>query len=248
MRTVLADFKSSLNRIRAVTGRIVSETAAALASPQVRELHETQQCGAVVLTTGYLEAFLKDLVRRFIADLSQSGIDFQTLPGTIRDRHFEGGGDFVRKASIAGRSGHATPFGSVSREDVVARLHSVTSGATFDLVWEAFADTEANPGPAVVRKIGVALGLDRNHFWAEVSSRCGSPTWSATAMQASLRALIDKRNACAHTGMVSPVPAAAEIIEYVEMLAALGTGIVATLEDHLTTLAPHPPPAAAPPP
>lgn len=248
MRTALADFNASLKRIRHLADRIVSETGAALADSKILELHETQQCGAVVLTTGYLETFLKDVVQSFVAGLSKSGVSFPTLPASMQDRHFEGGGEFLRKASIAGRTGRPTNFGTAAREDVAARLHSVASGGAFDLVWEAFADTESNPGPSVVKKIAGGLGLDSNKFWQDVSARCASPTtWSATAIETSLKTLIEKRNAVAHTGRVSPVPTAPDIINYVDMLGALGEGMVATLEAHLTALCPPPlaPPAPA---
>jgi RiboL-PSP-HEPN len=247
MRTVLADFESSLKRIRSLSDRIIQETGAALTNPDVLALHETQQCGAVVLLTGYLEGFLKGLVKEFIGSLSQSGTAFTALPPDVQRLHFEGGGKFLREASIAGREGRPTHFGTVTREDVAMRIHSATTGSSFDLVWEAFADTEANPGPKVVKRIGGSLGLQPATFWRDVSSACGDAAWSATAIEASLKTLVDKRNACAHTGRVTPVPTAAEILKYVEMLGALATGMVVTLEGHLRFLSPSPPPAGTPP-
>ena len=234
MRQALADFGSSLNRIRSLARNIVAGTGAALADPLVLSLHETQQCGAIVLLTGYFEAFLKDLVRRFIEDLSTCGVTFAGLPDAIRDCHFEGGGRVLTKASEAARKGRATPFGNATREDIVARLNSASGGSgSYQIVWEAFADTESNPGPEVVKAIAKNLGL--KDFWRTVSSKSGDPArWSDSALKSKLNDLIAKRNECAHTGKVSPIPTAADVLDFADMLEALGTGFVSALEDELT--------------
>lgn len=232
MRHALANFDSSLNRVRALANHIVANTGAALADASVRELHETQQCGAMVLLTGYFEAFLKDSVRRFIEALSNSGRPFATLPECIRNGHFEGGGRVLTKASEAGRRGRATPFGSASREDIVARLHSTSSSGPYQILWEGFADTEANPGPDVVKGIARELGV--TNFWPTVSSKSGDPMrWSGTTLNTMLADLLAKRNECAHTGRVSPVPTGSDLLDYADMLHALGTGFVTALEDQL---------------
>jgi hypothetical protein len=235
MRQALADFGSSLNRIRALANSIVAGTGAALADPAVLDLHETQQCGAIVLLTGYFEAFLKDLVRRFIEDVAASGVAFAGLPDAIRDCHFEGGGRVLTKASESARKGRPTPFGNATREDIVARLHSASSATgSYQIVWEAFADTEANPGPGVVKGIAKNLGL--KNFWPTVASKSGDPArWSDTALTSKLNDLIAKRNECAHTGKVSPIPTAADVLDFADMLETLGNGFVSALEDELAT-------------
>lgn len=233
MRQALADFGTSLKRIRDLAQNIASATGAALASSAVRDLHETQQCGAIVLMTGYFEAFLKDVVRRFIQDLALSGLAFSGLPESIRDRHFEGGGKVLTRASEFARRGKPAPFGNATREDIVARLHSATgAGVTYQIVWEAFADTQANPGPDIVRDIAQGLGL--RDVWPTIASNSGDPTrWSPTGLTSKLADLVAKRNACAHTGTVSPVPAAADILDFADMLEALGAGLVGALEAEL---------------
>lgn len=236
MRRALADFDSSLDRIRALANHVSVNTGAALADPALREIHETQQCGALVLLTGYFEAFIKDLVRWFIEELPSSGLSFAALPAPIRHRHFEGGGRVLTKASEAARKGYATPFGNATREDIVARLHSPAMAGSYQILWEAFADTEANPGPKVVKEIANNLSLDS--FWPTVASRSGDPArWSETALTALLTDLIAKRNECAHTGRVSPIPTSREILGFADMLAALGRGFASALEDRLKEFA-----------
>jgi hypothetical protein len=227
----LADFGTSLNRIRTLANSIVSDTASALADAAVRELHETQQCGAVVLLTGYFEAFLKDLVRRYIEDLSTSGVAFLKLPENIRDKHFQGGGEELSKVVV--QSSRRRPVGNATAEDLVTRLHSAfDSTDSYQIVWEGFADTQANPGPSVVNDIAKGLGLQ--DFWRQVSKHSGDPTrWSDSALKTKLGDLIAKRNACAHTGTVSPIPTASDILDFADMLQAIGTGFVASLEVEL---------------
>ena len=241
----LADFGTSLNRIRALANSIVNATAAALADAATRELHETQQCGAVVLLTGYFEAFLKDLVRRYIEDLSASGIAFTGLPEKIRNQHFEGGGKVLSKAVEFARKGKPAPFGNATPQDIVARLHSASNaGGNYEIVWEAFADTQANPGPDVVKDIAQGLGL--KDFWREVANHSGDPTrWSDSALKTKLGDLIAKRNACAHTGTVSPIPTAPDILDFADMLQAIGTGFVTALEVKLAAHKASAAPAAA---
>jgi hypothetical protein len=233
MRHALADFDLSLQRVRALADHISANTGAALAEPALREIHETQQCGALVLLTGYFEAFIKNLVQRFVEGLSRSGLEFGELPEAIRHQHFEGGGIVLTKASQAARKGRSTPFGNATREDIVARLHSPSAAGPYQILWEAFADTQANPAPHVVKEI--AENLDVRNFWPVVAQKASnsSRAWSVSSLTEMLNDLIAKRNECAHTGKVFPVPTAGEIIDFSEMLAAIGTGFVAALEDRL---------------
>ncbi len=233
MRRALGDFQTSLGRIRALADEIKAKTIDALADSRVLALHETQQCAAVVLLAGYFEAFLKDLVREYVDQLSLSGLSFFDLPLDIQNRHFEGGGQVLTRASFAARKGRTTPFGGATREDIAARLQSPFAGTgSYRVVWEAFADTKANPSPDVVKEIGKSLGL--KEFWPSIAKGSGnSVRWSQSALTKKLQDLIDKRNESAHTGRVSPIPTAADLLDFTEMLEALGTGFVVTLETEL---------------
>jgi len=234
MRQALGEFILSLNGIRALANNINQNTGQALANSSVRQLHETQQCGAIVLLTGYFEAFLKELVRRYLRDLCLSGVAFSALPARMQHKHFEGGGKILTKASEAGRTGITTSFGSATREDVVARLYSTSANANFNIVWEAFADTGANPRAAVVKTIGNDLGLE--DFWRSISTNSGDPArWSDTAVISKLDDLISRRNSCAHTGIVNPIPTAFDILDFSDLLQVIGESFVSTLEIKLIT-------------
>lgn len=247
MRTALTSFQSSLIRIRDGADYMVQRTAATLSDAALRTFFEIQRCGAVVLLTGYFESFLKDCVRAFIDGLSGSGVAFNALPDVIRDTHFESGGSILARASQAARRGRPTSFGGATREDIAARLHSPNSSAAggYQIVWEAFADTEANPGPAVVTNIAKRVGL--TSVWptiaAKASTAVGAPV-SEGALVAKLADLVSKRNECAHTGTAGVIPTPIELKEYAETLDRIAQGIVGALEDHLAAYVPstaHPP-------
>lgn len=233
MRTALADFRTSLDRIRALSDNLARDTGKALADSEIRTLHETLQCGAVVLLSGYLEAFLKDVVRAFARELPRAGIPFSCLPDLVQERHYEGGGRLLSPPELKRAQ---LRFGVITRVDVVSRLCSAGAGLpAYELIWEAFADTKANPDPDSVKDIGKNLGI--SEFWPTISRNSGDRArWSETALTLTLRDLVDKRNEAAHTGTVRVMPTAGDLIVYVEMLSAFGVGLVSTFEAELKRL------------
>lgn len=239
MRSAINDLETSLNRIEALVNHIVANTGAALANSTIRELHETQQCGAVVLLTGYFEVFLKDMVKIFIVTLSASGVAFNSLPDQIRNRHYEGGGEVLKKASSSARGTGRALYGAATRENIATRLSSVSSssGTPYEIVWEAFVDTDGNPGPEVVKAIATGVGL--TDLWRLISNhRIPDPRWSGDTLKSTLSTLIAKRNECAHTGRVLPVPTATEIYDFIGMLRVLALVLVELMELHLQRLSP----------
>jgi hypothetical protein len=222
-----------MNHVSDLMNEILANTVAAMSNRAIRIRHETQQCGAVVLLTGYFEAFLKDVVRAFAEGLRNSSTDFTSLPDVIQNTHFEAGGKVLTKVSQARRRGGFTPLGTVSREDIVERLFSPAFSQTaksYFILWEAFADTQSNPGPKVVSEIAKNLGM--SDAWRKIASKSGSGR-PDSALSAKLESLVIQRNSCAHTGTVSPIPTAVEIIEHIQNLDWVATGLVAALEDEL---------------
>lgn len=233
MRTALTNLNSSLGNVRDLINEIVANTGSALANPQVRIRHETQQCGAVVLMTGYFEAFLKDLVKAFISGLCQSNTDFSGLPDVIKNTHFEAGGRVLTEVSRARRNSGFTPLGAAPREDVVERLFSPAfspAAKSYVVLWEAFADTKSNPNPSVVADIAKSLGM--SNVWPTIAAKSGSGHSDST-LSSTLQNLIVVRNSCAHTGTVSPIPTAADILNYIQHLEWIAAGLVQGLEDEL---------------
>jgi hypothetical protein len=233
MQTALAALNSSLDRVRELATFISRETSLALSDPTVLARHETQQCGAVVLLTGYFETFLKDVVKAYLASLCTTGIPFASLPEKLRRTHFEAGGKVITE--VARSSGRVPRFGSISLEDAVFRLYSPTAGEpTYSILWEAFADTGQNPRPNVVKEILNNLGI--SEVWPKLSNRVSlslQRTVPDSALIINLENLIEIRNECAHTGRVSPIPGPSAIIEFASNLGQIGSGIVSLLTDEI---------------
>ncbi|MBP7676988.1 MAG: hypothetical protein KBB14_11755 [Thermoanaerobaculia bacterium] len=211
--------------MRAVADDVTANTAAALADSAVRERHETYLCGVVILMTGYFETFLKEAVRLFVGHVSRSGKPFVSLPTKMKDHHYEGGARVLTEVTRAsGKAG--PPKWAASASDVVDRLHSVAASATYAILWEAFADTRANPTDDVVSELLSRLCI--NDPWRKIEQHTGA--LKAAHLRANLNSLVGTRNACAHTGTMTPPPTSGTVIEHIDCLTAIALGIAAVLE------------------
>lgn len=150
MRSALADFQSEISRIDKVADWLI--TPEALES-KMMPATVAIRCGAVVLLSGYFETFLKACMCRFITHVNGLGKPLSTLPGRMKITHFENGARVLSKEIRKARKINDTSL----CEDLAARLASVGAVTGYTLVWEAFADTEANPGPSVVGGCSVRL-------------------------------------------------------------------------------------------
>ena len=149
MRSALSDLSSGVLRVRNIAANISASAPQALKDPQLRERHETIQCACPVLLSGYLEVFLKDTAEAFIRDLCLLCRPFSTLPDRIQKQHFTEGAPLIA-AKLAEKSW--TAWITATHEDIARRLSSVCSPtSSYNLVWEAFANTRGNPGPEVVK-------------------------------------------------------------------------------------------------
>lgn len=231
MRQAQNNFVDSLRKIRNLVTHIAANTTSAMGNPLVLEMSETQQCATVVLLTGCFETFLKDVIRSFIAGLSSSSSDFTDLHASIRSTHFTSGGKVLTEVS---KSSGSARFSGVSKEDVVRRLYSPchsTRAKTYVILWEAFADTKANPNTDVVKQIGKSLGLD--NVWTKIAIN-SKTSHSDSTLISTLDDLVRVRNACAHTGSVTPIPGTGKLLDYVDCLSWIAEGFVSTLEIELS--------------
>jgi hypothetical protein len=184
------------------------------------------QCACAAILSGFFEAFLKDMAEAFIADVSALRIPFNALPTSIQKAHYgKGGAVLAAKQNNRGKASWV----SASPDDIARRLASVSS-VPYDLLWEAFADTESNPSFGVIGGLLGALGMDKP--WAKLSVKTGLTT---VTMQTQLDSFVAVRNECAHTGRATTIPTPSDIRGYAGFLSSLGRGIVYTLEDHLVS-------------
>ncbi len=226
MQTALTNFENEIKRIDKVAGWLTMPTAL---STDMIPATLAVRCGAVVLLSGYLETFIKECMCAFITQVNNLGQPLSKLPDRMKHTHFRVGakvlGWQLRQDKMAG---------SMARcEELAGRIASVnsTSGRGYILAWEAFADTEANPGPGVIAKVLGSVGVE--HVWRRL--RAASPG-GLVDLQTFLTSFIAMRNECAHSGNIAAPPSASELIEYGANLAGLGGAIVAVLTDRITEL------------
>jgi hypothetical protein len=242
MQQALADFQTSLNRVRNLANDASANTSAALLDPALRERHETALSAVVVTLSGFFESFLRQTAEEYADHINKQNCPFTQLRPPIRHAHFQGGGQLLTAIGGKKRSTRHN-WTTADAFDVVQRLSSVQSGMGYELVWEAFAETKGNPGPDVVRDFLERFGVDKP--MDTLSQNVGQ------TISPLLSSFIDVRNECAHTGQPNKIPLPSDVLGYCDLLEKIAKGIVDTLAAHqpaATFLPPAPavPPAAAP--
>ncbi|MGH7744268.1 MAG: HEPN domain-containing protein [Candidatus Dormibacteria bacterium] len=186
------------------------------------------RCGAVVLLSGYLESFIRDCMRAFIADVNALGHPLTKLPEGMKHTHFDVGARVLRwQLKLDKRAGNTARC-----EDLSTRLASVSAPTGYTLVWEAFANTEANPGPEVIAEVLGSVGVKNG--WEKL--KAATPT-GLVDLKTFMTSFILMRNECAHSGNITSPPSASDLLDYGQNLAGLGTAMVSVLRERLTELA-----------
>lgn len=225
MRSALADFQNEISRIEKV--------ADWLTTPQALESRMMPaglaiRCGAVVLLSGYFETFLKACMCRFITSVNGLGKPLALLPGRLKITRFENGARALGREIRKGRRMNDTSL----CEDLAARLASVSATTGYTLAWEAFADTEANPGPNVVGSLLGSVGIEEP--WRKIKA---VPPGGFGDLDLFLTSFIEMRNECAHSGNTASPPTASDLVQYGQNFIGLGTAIVVVLETKLAEFA-----------
>jgi len=161
--TVVA-FRVSVQRVRDVADDVLANTTKALSDPALLRRHDTVVHAVIVMLSGFFEAFLKDVAERYADEITKKGMLFTDLPDRIRHTHFGGGGKVL--ANI-GRKSVPGPYRWVlSTAGELARRLSSVGNQPYELVWEAFAETQGNPGRRSLRS-----------FWSDSASNSQCSRW-----------------------------------------------------------------------
>ena len=225
MQASLTNFQTEIARIDKVADWLTTPPALA---PDMAPATWAVRCGAVVLFSGYLESFIKDCMRAFIAEVNALGHPLTKLPEGMKQTHFRVGAKMLAwQLKLDKRAG------STARcEDLAARLASVSALTGYTLAWEAFANTEANPGPEVVAALLSSVGVKRG--WEKL--KVAAPT-GLVDLRTFLTSFMLMRNECAHSGNTTSPPGASDLLEYGRNLSGLGTAMVSVLSARLAELA-----------
>jgi hypothetical protein len=225
MRSALADFQSEISRIDKVADWLITPDAL---ESKMMPATVAIRCGAVVLLSGYFETFLKDCMCKFITQVNGLGKPLSTLPGKMKITHFENGARALSKEIRKAKKINDTSL----CEDLAARLASVSASTGYTLAWEAFADTDANPGPSIVGGLLSSVGIEDP--WRKIKA---VPPGGLGDLDLVLTSFIEMRNECAHSGNTTSPPTASDLTQYGQNFAGLGTAIVVVLETRLSELA-----------
>ena len=113
----------------------------------------------------------------------------------------------------------------------VRRLVAPIIDTTKSPVWEAFARTQGNPSPDVVKNVLIGLEI-KGGFDAIAQALNGK--YSSSTLTSLLKNLNDIRNECAHTGKTSSVPQPSSIIDLVQFTRYLALGICRLIDQKIT--------------
>jgi hypothetical protein len=227
MYHALRDFQGSLRRISDITVEIDAQAAQALADHRVAERLETMRCALLVILTGYLESFLRDTAQSFITNVNSRGIAYASLPVKLRSTNLEQGGHTLTQRVREERKGRSSWI-SASSADIAARLGSINSAVSCDLVWEGFAQTRANPSFQVIKDF-----LSNFAIADPASSLAAATGMSHQSINATMESLLTMRNESAHSGQPSIVPTPSTLRDCCAFLEKLAIALIQILSDEL---------------
>lgn len=238
MQNALPNFKASLDKVRAIADDIDAHVQDALKDAAIQARHETTLCAATVILSGFLESFLREVAEEMIADICSRAVPFDHLPSKIRITHYWDGALHIREMARQERS--ADPLVLAKAADAARRLASVGAAQSpYEILWEAFAGTQANPGPDEISSY-----LKRFHIEEPLPTLATAINMTQNTLSLSLRSFMEIRNECAHTGKAKNVPTTTDVRGYCKLLEDVGTGVVTVFQNALGA----PPYAAAAPP
>jgi len=224
MQSALSDFKKELDRIDKVADWLQSPVALA---PEMNAATWAIRCGSVVLMSGYFESFIKDCMCCFITSVNGMGQPLTKLH-KLKLIHFRNGSRALDKQFRRDKDS-----GDMGRcEDLASRLASVSAATGYTLAWEAFADTQANPGPNVVAELLSATGI--TDAWTKL--RLATPT-GLVDLNLWLTTFIEMRNECAHSGNTASPPTASGLVQYRDNFIGLANAMITVLDNRLLEIA-----------
>lgn len=227
MQNSLPNLKASLDKVRAITADIDAHAQDALKDAAILARHETTLCAATVILSGFLESFLREAAEEMISDICNRAVPFNQLPPKVRITHYWDGALRIREMARQERS--ADPLVLAKAADAARRLASVSgTQLPYEMLWEAFAETQANPGPEEI-----STYLKRFEISEPLPTLAGAMNTTINTLVLSLKSFMEIRNECAHTGKATNIPTPSDVRGYCDLLQSIGEGIVAMFQNVL---------------
>lgn len=230
IRSCFNEFSACAKPLAELMFRVQAEANLALRDQSIRSQHHAIQCGSIVLLSGYLESFIRSICETYFAILSAKGFGMAALGSEFLEVHLREGAGHLAELVKRERRKNQSLTGATA---FVRRLMAPIADASKSPSWEAFARTQGNPSPevlkSVLRGLGVKGGLD-----AVATATNGR--YSAAAAQQLLQNLIDLRNECAHTGSATSVPQPSTVLDLVYFTRVLVLGVCGVVDKQITAL------------
>jgi len=231
IRNCFQDFSESARPISQLMKSIQGQAPGALKDKYLRAQHGTIQLGSVVLLSGYLESYLKAICEAYFAELLTKGFGAKKLGDRVVETHLrEGAGHLT---DLVKRESKKSPGSLTESEAFVRRLVAPILDANKAPVWEAFARTQGNPSPRVVKDVLKGLGISDPFQRASVAV---NGRYSSATFDQLLQNFVDLRNECAHTGTAQVVPSPSTIYDFVMLLRTLTLGIAKIVDLRVTEI------------
>jgi RiboL-PSP-HEPN len=236
MQQALSKLQLSTSRIRSLADDVDANAKAALADPDIQARHETTLAASIVILSGFFESFLRELAEAVITEICGRGIPFPNLPDKVRITHFREGGAVLQNAMR--QESKLQPLALAQSSDIARRLASVNAAQPqYELVWEAFADTQGNPGSQTISDFLRRFDIDQPLPTLAAAMNSFEPTLSLR-----LRSFIEIRNECAHTGRTTNIVTTSTVNEHCTLVEAVAAAMVQVFQVRLA----NPPYVAAP--
>ena len=227
MQNALANLRASLDRVRAITDDIDTHVQEALKDSAIQARHETTLCAATVILSGFLESFLREIAEEVISDICNRAVPFNDLPSRIRITHYWEGALCLQEITRKEKS--ENPVALAKALDAARRLASVGNlQPPYEILWEAFAETQANPGPEQISKF-----LKRFHIMKPLPTLAAAINTTENNLVLRLKSFMEIRNECAHTGTAKSAPTTTGVQDFCELIEQLGAGIVVVFQNVL---------------
>jgi len=227
MQKAFPNLKASLDSVRAISDNIDARVQEALKDSTIQARHETTLCAATVILSGFLESFLREVAEEVISDICNRQVPFINLPSEIRIAHYSDGALHLRKMTREDKKENPLVLGKAS--DAARRLASVGSPQLpYEILWEAFAETQANPGPDQISTFLKRFDIDK-----PLPTLAEAMNITENNLVLRLTSFMETRNECAHTGSASKVPTTTDVQGYCDLIEQLGNGIVTVFQNIL---------------
>lgn len=225
-------FSKSVKPILSLMDNIQNNAALSLTNHSLHAQHQTIQSGSIVLASGFLESFLRDICETYFIELAKKGVGLNILGQDFLEIHLKEGAGHL--SDLVKRESRKSSSKTLQESLIFARrLVDPLNNNTLSPAWEAFARTQGNPSSETIKKILKGLGIKSGFTNLE---RAVNGRYSNSTIELMLTNFLELRNECAHTGISSNIPTPGQIKDTISFLRIITYGICKLVNDCFSNL------------